>query len=60
MVAAVILKVVTLQLTSLLHEDKELIQKLLPLWVVVQFVKLEIEEWTKSTCCYTVLYQLKL
>lgn len=41
MVAAVIVKVVTLQLTSLLHEDKELIQKLLSLWVVVQFVKLE-------------------
>lgn len=58
-VAAVILKVVSLQLTSLLHEDKELIQKLLSLRVVIQFVKLEIEEWTESTCCYTVLYQIK-
>lgn len=50
----------SLQLTSLLHEDKELIQKLLSLWVVVQFVKLEIEEWTQSACGFTVLYQMKL
>lgn len=27
-------------LTSLLHEDKEFVQKLLPLWVIVQFIQL--------------------
>lgn len=33
-----------LNLTSFLHEDEELIKKLLSLWVVIQFVKLEIKE----------------
>lgn len=31
-------------LTSFLHEDEELIKKLLSLWVIIQFVKLEIRE----------------
>ena len=28
-------------LTSFLHKDKEVIQKLLSLWVIIQFIKLE-------------------
>lgn len=36
-------------LTTFLHEDKELVEELLPLWVVIQFVELECEEQPSLT-----------
>lgn len=30
-----------LNLTSFLHKDEEFVEKLLPLWVIIQFIKLE-------------------
>lgn len=42
--------------TSFLHEDEEFIKKLLSLWVVIQFVKLQIEEQYHQHAVYSVLY----
>lgn len=36
----------TLNLTSFLHKDKEIIKKLLPLWVIIQFIKLYVGKKT--------------
>lgn len=33
---------IILTLTSFLHEDKEFVEKLLPLWVIIQFIELGI------------------
>lgn len=31
---------ILITLTSFLHEDKEFVEKLLPLWVIIQFIQL--------------------
>lgn len=33
-------KLIIIALTSFLHEDKEFVEKLLPLWITVQFIEL--------------------
>lgn len=43
-------------LTSFLHEDEELIKEFLSLWVVIQFVKLEIKEQYHQCAVYSVLH----
>lgn len=59
----------SLQLTSLLHEDKELIQELLPLWVAIQLVQLQIEKQMHrhqavapflTECCFALQKRKKI
>lgn len=45
-----------LNLTSFLHEDEELIKKFLSLWVIIQFIKLEIKEQYHQRAVYSVLH----
>lgn len=47
-----------MNLTSFLHEDKEIIKKLFPLWVIIQLIKLQVAKQNisnKLASCSSVL-----